>query len=109
MISFMFRRRLAIAWLCIAAVLLLGVSAQLHGLSHSLQAVQASAHKDPLAGHAQACEQCLLFAALDGAAPTHPAVPLCPPCGTSECTEPATLLRAAAFTAYVSRAPPQLG
>ena len=107
--TFMHRRRQAIVWLCIAAALLLGVGAQLHALSHSLQAVQASAHKDPLAAHTQACEQCLQFAALDAGMPAHAAA-LLPVTGVAErCAMPTTPLRAAAFTAYASRAPPLLG
>jgi hypothetical protein len=109
LISFMHRRRRAIVWLCIAAALLLGVRAQLHGLSHALQAVQASAHKDALAAHAQACDQCLQFAALDGAAPLHWAAPLSLACDAGECALHVAPLRAAAFAAYISRAPPQLG
>ncbi len=105
----MHRRRRVIVWLCIAAALLLGLAAQLHGLSHSLQAVQASTHKDALAAHAQACEQCLQFAALDGAAPAQSAAPLSLPCDAQERADSAAPLRTAAFTAYVSRAPPELG
>ena len=105
----MLRRRLAIVWLCIVAALLLGVSAQLHGLSHSLQAVEASAQKDPLAAHAQACEQCLQFAALDGGIPVHAAPPVPATCAAVACAVPVASLRASAFTAYASRAPPPLG
>jgi hypothetical protein len=108
-ISFIHRHRQAIVWLCIGAALLLGVGAQLHALSHSLQAVQASAHKDPLAAHTQACEQCLQFAALDAGMPAHAAA--LPPvsCVADRCAVRATPLRASAFTAYLSRAPPPLG
>jgi len=107
--TFIHRRRQAIVWLCIAAALLLGVGAQLHALSHSLQAVQASAHKDPLAAHTQACEQCLQFAALDAGMPAHAAALLPVPCVADLCTVPPVPLRASAFTAYASRAPPSLG
>jgi hypothetical protein len=106
------RHRRAIVWACIAAAVLLGLQAQLHGLSHAVQAlqeVQASASQEPLAAHAQPCDQCLLFAALDGAAPA-PAAGL-PAVATDQtaCTAPALPLRAAAFAAYASRAPPGLG
>ncbi len=102
-------RRRAIAWLCIAAALLLGVNAQLHGLSHAVQAVQAAAHQDPLAAHAAACEQCLLFAALDGAVPAPAATPLPAACATAVSPVPALPAYPTAFTAYVSRAPPPVG
>ena len=109
MSAFIHRRRRAIVWLSIAAALLLGVGAQLHALSHSLRAVQASAHHDPLAAHTQACEQCLLFAALDGAAPTCDATPLPPTSEATGGTAPAARLAASSFTAYISRAPPRFG
>jgi hypothetical protein len=107
--SFMRRRRHAIVWLCAAAALLLGVQAQLHGLSHAVQAVQASAHHDPVALHAQACEQCLLYAGLDGTAPTHALALATVAAAEVEAIAAVPLLRAAVFTAYVSRAPPHAG
>jgi len=107
-IASLLRLRRPIVWACIAATLWLGVGAQLHGLSHALQAVQAPAHKEALVAHAQACEQCLLYAALDGAAPTPasslPAVATASPARTA----PAAPDRVAVFTAYASRAPPGL-
>lgn len=102
----MLRRRRAIVWCGIATVLLLGLSAQLHGLSHSLLAVQASANQEPWVAHAQLCEQCLAFAALDGAVPAPAGAPLPAACAAAEHAKPAVAARAAAFTAYASRAPP---
>ena len=104
--SFMHRHRRAIVWLCAAAALLLGVQAQLHGLSHAVRAVQASAHHDPVSLHPQACEQCLLYAGLDGAAPTTALAPAALACDRVAAGASATRLRAVVFTAYLSRAPP---
>lgn len=104
--SFMHRHRRAIVWLCAAAALLLGMQAQLHGLSHAVQAVQASAHHVPVSLHAQACEQCLLYAGLDGAAPTTALAPASLADNRVEAGAPAMLPRAVVFTAYISRAPP---
>jgi len=89
-------------------MVVLGLVAQYHGLSHALQAVQASAHGDPQAEHAQACEQCLKFAAFSGAVAAHVAPLLLHGC--CDGIEPSALVppgRAKAFTAYVSRAPPR--
>jgi hypothetical protein len=102
----MHRHRRAIVWLCAAAALLLGVLAQLHGLSHAVQAVQASVHHDPVSLHAQPCEQCLLYAGLDGAVPPAALPPAVLANIRVEAGAPATLPRAAFFTAYSSRAPP---
>jgi hypothetical protein len=107
--SFMHRHRRAIVWLCAAAALLLGAQAQLHGLSHAVQAVQASAHHGPLSLHGHACEQCLLYAGLDGAAPTTALAPAALADNRVEAGAPVTLPRAAVFTAYISRAPPPAG
>lgn len=108
-ITWMHRRRRAIVWLSIAAALLLGVGAQLHALSHALQAVQPTTHSDPLAAHTQACDQCLQFAALDGAATA--SAEAAPAVATleSRSAAPALRLHAARFSAYRSRAPPALG
>jgi hypothetical protein len=108
-IAWMHRRRQAIVWLCIAAAMLLGVGAQLHALTHALQAVQATTHTDPLTAHTQACDQCLQFAALDGAATASAAAALPVAVEVGQCTAPASRLHAALFTAYRSRAPPPLG
>ncbi len=101
------RRRRGIVWLCIAAALLLGVGAPLHGLAHSVQAIEASANKDPVTAHAPTCEQCPLYAALDGAVPMRAATPQLEACATDGFIVPALPARAAAFTAYASRGPPQ--
>jgi hypothetical protein len=106
--SLVHRHRQPLVWLCIAAALLLGVGSMLHGLSHSVQAVQAS-HKDGLAAHVQTCEQCLQYAALDGAAPIVAAETLPAPFGAAAPDAAATPpMCASAFTAYASRAPPPL-
>lgn len=106
----MHRRRRVIVWLCIAAALLLGLGAQLHGLSHVLQALNASTHDEPVALQAPACDQCLQFAALEGATPAPAAALLPRAAGTAPAgTAPAMRLRAAAFSAYRSRAPPARG
>jgi len=102
----MLRRRRAIVWLGIATVLLLGVGAQLHGLSHSLLAVQESEKQEPWVAQSQPCEQCLLFAALDGAVPAPAKAPVPAACAAGERATPELAVRAVAFTAYVSRAPP---
>ena len=61
--------RQLIAWFCIAASLWMGVGFQLHGLAHSLHALETSEQHDSAPGHEPACEQCLLFASVDGALP----------------------------------------
>jgi hypothetical protein len=104
------RRRRAITWLCIVAMLLLGLAAQHHALSHALKAVQATAaHQDAMAGHAQTCEQCLQFAAFEAAAPGADPAPLPEWPGGFDAPSAAVQARAEAFTAYISRAPPQRG
>jgi hypothetical protein len=107
--SFAYRHRRAIVWLCMTAALLAGIRAQLHALSHALQAVQTAAPREALAAHAPACEQCLQFAALDGAAPAHCAGLASPASVASQCGTPVAPQRAAVFAAYVARAPPRLG
>lgn len=100
------RYRLAIVRLCCCALLLLGAGAQLHGLAHALQATQAAAEHGAAAAHAQACEQCLQYAAIDGAMPTA-AAPEDPSGDASHAgPEPVTTRGAATFVAYRSRAPP---
>jgi len=102
------RRRKSVVWLFAIAMLLLGLGAQLHGLWHSLQAVHTSTDKDALAAHPQACEQCVLYAALDGGPPCSvgPLLPL--PSAAPECSAAATRPRPSVFTAYISRAPPKV-
>lgn len=108
---FVHRHRRAIIWLCVAATVLLGIGAQLHGLSHSLQAVQASAHKDvQAAAHAQACEQCLQFAAIDGGLAAHVAAAwVAVAADAVGLGVPVARPRATVFVAYASRAPPLRG
>jgi hypothetical protein len=101
--------RRSLIGLCIAIVALLGVGAQLHGLSHALKLVQSS-HDEPLAGQSQACDQCLQFAAADGQAPAPAAMPLLLSGGTAAAPVAiAAVARAVAFAAYESRAPPTVG
>jgi hypothetical protein len=100
------RWRRLIASFGIAAALLLPVGAQLHALSHALNAVQEAAHGEPLVPQARACEQCLLYVALDAALPAQGAAV---PAVRAEAPEPPALgmaRRATAFTAYATRAPP---
>ena len=104
-------RRRVVAWVCAVAIALLALGAPLHGVAHALQVAQGAAHQDPASAHAHACEQCLQFAACDGAAPT-----AVPPAATPErghdpvpACRPAAAPRGIAFTAYASRAPPRLG
>jgi hypothetical protein len=96
-----------IAWFCVAASLWMGVGFQLHGLAHSLHALETSEQHDSAPGHEPACEQCLLFASVDGALPLQAAALAGAPPATRGNASIATPLRATAFTAYASRAPPQ--
>ena len=103
------RTRHLIAWFCMAASLWMGAGYPLHGLAHAVQALhQHEAGHDPDGAHDHGvhCEQCGLFAALDGAAPsgTTASLPALAPGGAwSADAAPA---RAFSFTAYASRAPP---
>ena len=101
------RHRQAIVWLCMAASLLLGVQAQLHGLSHSLQAVQTAAHNDTSLPQTQVCDECLLYTAFDAPWPSSAALPAIASAAASPSATVALPLLTAAFTAYLSRAPPQ--
>ncbi len=103
------RHRTAIAWLCAAALLLLGFIAQHHALSHALTSVKEPAPHDPVAGHVQACELCLQLAGTD--APLPPAATATVSAASGRCEVPAAALpwRVEAFVAYASRAPPQRG
>jgi hypothetical protein len=105
----MHRYRLAIIRLCCSALLLLGAGAQLHSLAHAVQATQAAAHHDGAAAHTQACEQCLQYAALDGALRTAEAARITPVAGLPTSTAPGKTQRAATVVAYRSRAPPTNG
>jgi hypothetical protein len=92
--------------LCLAATLWFGFAAQQHALAHALSSLHAPAPHDVLAGHAQACEQCLQFAAAHAAAvPT--VLSWQPPAAQGHVdARIAPPRRAEAFTAYTSRAPP---
>ena len=98
-------RRL-IAWFAIAVAMLLPLGGQLHALSHALRAVQEAGHTEPLAPQSQACEQCLLYVALDAALPSHavfvPLVTLV----AHEQSMPVAARRAVSFSAYDARGPP---
>ena len=109
MSRWLYRQRRLIAWFGIAVALLLPLGAQLHALSHALKAVQEAAHSEPLVPQTQACEQCLLYVALDAALPAHAAALPALPSGSSEPIALAAVHRATAFTAYASRAPPPAG
>ena len=104
----MTRRRL-VAWFSIAVALLLPLGAQLHALSHALRAVQEAAHPEPLAPQTQACEQCLLYGALDAALPSPVAPAIVVPTTTPGPLLRRALPRVAPFTAYSARAPPSVG
>jgi hypothetical protein len=96
-----------LAWFCIAASLWMGMGFQFHGMAHARHALEASERHDSAPGHEPACEQCLLFASIDGALPLHAAaLAIAPPAALVDAPI-ATPLRATAFTAYASRAPPQ--
>lgn len=89
--------------------LLLGLAAQRHALAHALDAVRAPSHHDALLGHAQACEQCLQFAAVDAAAAAADAPSMPPAAGSPPAAMPPVPKRAECFTAYGARAPPRAG
>ena len=103
------RQRTAIAWLCAAAILLLGFMAQQHALSHALTALQSPVPHDPVAGHVQVCEMCLQLAGADAAVP--PATVGIAHEASHGCDGDAAVLpcRVEAFVAYDSRAPPRRG
>ena len=100
------RYRLAIVHLCCGALLLLGLGSQLHGLAHALQATQAAAHHGAAGAHTQACDQCVQYAALDGAAPVDSGRGIPPAHVLQTLVEPRSPQAAAARVAYRSRAPP---
>lgn len=90
-------------------MVVLGLSAQAHGLSHAVQTVQALVQGDPQADHGLACEQCLKFAVFNGAVAAHVAPLLLH--GSGDGIEPSAFAPSRpveVFTAYVSRAPPRL-
>jgi hypothetical protein len=87
----------------------MGAAFQLHGVSHSLESLQSSQEKAPLPAHVPVCEQCLLFASMDGVDFPALAVLVPPPEAAAPDLAPAaTSTPRAAFTAYASRAPPSL-
>ncbi len=97
--------RQLIAWFCIAASLWMGVGFQLHGVAHALHSLEASEH-DSAPGHEATCDQCLLFASTDGAMPLQATALVSEPPAALADASIDTPLRATAFTAYASRAPP---
>jgi len=100
-------QRTAVAWLCAAALLLLGFIAQHHALSHALTSAKTQMPHDPVAGHVQACELCLQLAGADAAVP--PAT-LAVAHGASHGFDghvAVSTCRAEAFVAYDCRAPPR--
>ena len=80
---------------------------QLHGVAHALHSLEASEQHDSAPGHEPACEQCLLFASVDGALPLQAVALAIAPQAALADAPIVTPLRATAFTAYASRAPPQ--
>jgi hypothetical protein len=90
-----------------------GIGAPVHALSHGLLALSAqyaSHHDDPLNAGSSVCDQCLQFAVADGLVSMGDLAPQFD-AGTSELASAGTLalLRAIAFVAYASRAPPHAG
>jgi hypothetical protein len=108
-VSLSTRHRRSIAWACAVALLLLGLVAQHHALEHALAFVQAPAQEDAQPGPVRACEHCPQFAACDAALTMSMvlALPMSEPVAAGAFVE--MPLRAEAFTAYVSHAPPQRG
>jgi hypothetical protein len=103
------RQRTASAWLCAAAILLLGFVAQQHALSHALTTLQSPVPQDPVAGHVKGCELCLQLAVAEAALP--PVTVAIAHDASDSCDSDAAALpcRVEAFVAYASRAPPQRG
>jgi hypothetical protein len=101
------RQRTAIAWLCAAAILLLGFMAHQHALSHALETLQSPVPHDPVAAHVQVCEMCLQLAGADAAVP--PATMGIAHEASHGFDVQAAVLpcRLEAFVAYDSRAPPR--
>ena len=103
------RQRIAISWLCAAAILLLGFIAQQHALSHALTALQSPVPQDPVAGHVKGCELCLQLASADAALPPATVAIAHDPLESCDSGSAALSCRVEAFVAYVPRAPPQRG
>jgi hypothetical protein len=102
------RHRRALVWLCLVATLWLGFLTQQHALSHALNTLHSAPPHDALAGHTQACEQCLQLAAAT-AAPPAVGVAWLPPVASGLVVDTIRLpWRTEAFSAYVSRAPPRV-
>lgn len=111
----MSRTRQLIVWICMAASLWMGASYPLHGLAHAVHALhEQEAGHDPDGahdhgdghGHGVHCEQCGLFAALDGAAPSATTALLPAPALGGAWSADAAPAHTFSFTAYASRAPP---
>ncbi len=97
-----------IAWFCLAASLWMGVEFRLHGLTHALHALDAVEVHEGEPASETVCEQCLLFASVDGAmASRGPVLEPGPATQTAKALS-ASGHRVSPFTAYESRAPPAL-
>ena len=103
------RQRTAIAWLCAAAILLLGFIAQQHALSHALTALQSPVPQDPVAGHVKGCELCVQLASADAALPPATLAVAHDPSGSCHGGAAVSPCPVEAFVPYDSRAPPQRG
>jgi hypothetical protein len=103
------RQRTAIAWLCAAAILLLGFMAQQHALSHELTTLQSPVPRDPVAGHVQICEMCLQLAGADAAVPPATMGIAHEASHGFDGHAAALPCRVEAFVAYDTRAPPRRG
>lgn len=100
------RYRRHVVWWCALAILVIGLAAQQHALSHALAEVHAAAKHQAPAGSELACDQCLQFCGTDGllsVCAVGLTVAGAAGCFAGERMPPA---RAEVFTAYTSRAPP---
>lgn len=124
----MSRTRQFIVWICMAASLWMGAAYPLHGLAHAVHALHeheaahdpdgahdhGDGHDHAAHGHGDGhdhgahCEQCGLFAALDGAAPSATTASLPALALGGAWSANAAPARTFSFTAYASRAPPDL-
>jgi hypothetical protein len=102
----MHRTRPFIAWFCLAASLWMGAGFQLHRLSHALHALEAAQAHDGMPEHEAVCDQCVLFASVDGAVPVAGPIALAASAAGATLAFPKAECRASTFIAYVSRAPP---
>lgn len=101
-------RRTLVEWCC-CALLVLGVTSQLHGLAHAVKAAEEAAHHKALVAHLQACDECLQYAALDAALPAGNAAGVATGGASDASAEPRSTQREATTVVYRSRAPPAAG